>query len=319
MISTLTYDTATLVPYIDWVYFLHAWGFPPRFASVARVHECAACRNAWIATMPEEDRLRAAEIIKLYDDARETLQQMADAKVVAKARVGLFPAWSEDEDIILVTSTGDVRLNLLRQQHPASKGKPNYCLADFIAPRVVSRYDEVCFPMTDAQGTQADGLLHASAIGVFAATVHAEQMTESGDDYNALMTETLSQRLAEACVEKMHEVVRKEIWGYAQAEHLAIADILAEKYVGLRPAVGYPSLPDLSLNFDLDGVIDFGEIGISLTENGMMSPQASVSGLLFAHPLAQHFAVGKIGDDQLADYASRRGQTLADIRRYLKH
>jgi cobalamin-dependent methionine synthase I len=154
---------------------------------------------------------------------------------------------------------------------------------------------------------------------VFAATVHAEQMTESGDDYNALMTETLSQRLAEACVEKMHEVVRKEIWGYAQAEHLAVADILAEKYVGLRPAVGYPSLPDLSLNFDLDGVIDFGEIGISLTENGMMSPQASVSGLLFAHPLAQHFAVGKIGDDQLADYASRRGQTLADIRRYLKH
>ena len=319
MIRTLTFDIATLVPYIDWVYFLHAWGFPPRFASIARVHDCAACRSAWVEAQAEEDKPRAKAIISLYDEAQRVLKQMAQANVMAKARVGLFPAWSEDEDIVLVTSTGNVRLNLLRQQHPASKGKPNYCLADFIAPRVVSRYDEVRFPMTDAQGTQADGLLHASAIGVFAATVHAEQMAESGDDYNALMTETLSQRLAEACAEKMHEVVRKEIWGYASAEHLAIADILAEKYVGLRPAVGYPSLPDLSLNFDLDGVIDFGEVGISLTENGMMSPQASVSGLLFAHPLAQHFAVGKIGDDQLADYASRRGQTLADIRRYLKH
>lgn len=319
MIRTLTFDIATLVPYIDWVYFLHAWGFPPRFASIARVHDCAACRSAWVAAQTEDDRLRATEIIKLYDEAQRVLKQMAEAGVVAKARVGLFPTWSEDEDIVLVTSTGNVRLNLLRQQHAASKGEPNYCLADFIAPRVVSRYDEVRFPMTDAQGTQADGLLHASAIGVFAATVHAEQMAESGDDYNALMTETLSQRLVEACAEKMHEVVRKEIWGYAQAEHLVVADMLAEKYVGLRPAVGYPSLPDLSLNFDLDGLIDFGEIGISLTENGMMSPQASVSGLLFAHPLAQHFAVGKIGDDQLADYALRRGKTFAEIRRYLKH
>ncbi len=319
MIRTLTFDIATLVPYIDWVYFLHAWGFPPRFASVAQVHKCAACRNAWIATMPEEDRLRAAEIIKLYDDARETLQQMADAKVVAKARVGLFPAWSECEDVVLVTKEGEMRLNFLRQQHPSSSENPNYCLADYIAPKAVSKYLDVVFPMSPAKEKQEDILLQASAMGVFAVTVHAAQIKGTADAYQALMIETLTQRLAEACAEKMHEVVRKEIWGYTPTEQLSTEDILAEKYVGLRPAVGYPSLPDLSLNFDLDGVIDFGEIGISLTENGMMSPQASVSGLLFAHPLAQHFAVGKIGDDQLADYASHRGQTLADIRRYLKH
>lgn len=319
MIRTLTFDIATLVPYIDWVYFLHAWGFPPRFSSIARVHECAACRSAWIATMPEEDRLRAQEIIKLYDDAQATLKQMAEAKVQAKARVGLFPTWSENEDIVLVTTKEEVRLNFLRQQHSSSPQKPNYCLADYIAPRAVSRYQEVHFPMSGTLENQAGLVLQASAMGVFAATVHAEQMKGADDAYHTLMVETLTQRLAEACAERMYEVVRKEIWGYASAEDLAVEDILTEKYVGLRPAVGYPSLPDLSLNFDLDGVIDFGEIGVSLTESGMMVPQSSVSGLLFAHPKAQHFAVGRIGEDQLKDYASRRGKSVDELRKYLKY
>ena len=124
------------------------------------------------------------------------------------------------------------------------------------------------------------------------------------DPYKHLLVQTLSDRLAEAATEKMHEYVRKEAWGYAKEENLGIADLLVEKYQGIRPAVGYPSLPDQSVNFLLDELLDMKQIGISLTENGAMYPHASVCGLMFSHPASEYFSVGKIGEDQLEDYTA---------------
>jgi cobalamin-dependent methionine synthase I len=132
-----------------------------------------------------------------------------------------------------------------------------------------------------------------------------------------MMAQLLADRLAEAAAERMHEQVRKEYWGYAKDEQLTIPEMLIEKFQGIRPAVGYPSLPDTSLNFVLDELIDMKQIGIRLTESGAMKPHASVSGLMMAHPQARYFKIGKIGEDQLQDYARRRGLPIEVCRKFL--
>ena len=137
------------------------------------------------------------------------------------------------------------------------------------------------------------------------------------DDYKRMLVQTLSDRLAEATAEKLHEDVRKKLWGYAPDENLSVKDLHNEKYQGIRPAVGYPSLPDQSVNFLLDELLDMKQIGISLTENGMMKPHASVCGLMFAHPASRYFSIGKIGEDQLADYAARRGMSIEETKKFL--
>ena len=159
-------------------------------------------------------------------------------------------------------------------------------------------------------------------MGVFAATVDAdmEHLYETGayaDDFKHLLAQTLADRLAEASTEKMHQEVRTTYWGYAKDEQLSIEDLLVEKFAGIRPAVGYPSLPDQSVNFVLSEWLGFPEIGIRLTENGAMVPHASVSGLMLSHPSARYFAVGKIGEDQLEDYARRRGLPVETMRKFL--
>ncbi len=137
------------------------------------------------------------------------------------------------------------------------------------------------------------------------------------DPYQKMMMQLLADRLAEAAAERMHEQIRKEFWGYAAQEHLSIPEMLVEKFQGIRPAVGYPSLPDTSLNFVLDDILNMKQIGIRLTESGAMKPHASVSGLMFSHPQARYFAVGKIGEDQLHDYAHRRGLPVEVCRKFL--
>ena len=137
------------------------------------------------------------------------------------------------------------------------------------------------------------------------------------DDYLRLLVQTLADRLAEATVERLHEQVRRELWGYAKAERLSMAELHREHFQGIRPAVGYPSLPDVSLNFLIDELIDMQQIGIRLTESGMMMPHASVSGLMLAHPAAHYFDVGPVGEDQLQDYAQRRGMAVEEMRRFL--
>ena len=215
-LPTINYKIHEVSPYINWIYFFHAWGFQPKFAAIANIHGC---------------------------------------------------------------------------------GSPFLCLSDFIRPLSSGVPD---------------------TIGLFASSVSAESEGCYKDDpYKHLLVQTLTDRLAEAATEKMHEYVRKTVWGYAPDESLSIPDLLVEKYQGIRPAVGYPSLPDQSVNFILDELLDMKQIGITLTENGAMYPHASVCGLMFSHPQSRYFAVGKIGEDQLEDYACRRGKPIEEMRKFL--
>jgi cobalamin-dependent methionine synthase I len=167
------------------------------------------------------------------------------------------------------------------------------CLADFIHPE-------------------------SDRIGVFATTVDMGLETDfDHDDYMKMMAQLLADRLAEATAEKMHQEVRKRYWGYAPDEQLTMQQLHAEQFLGIRPAVGYPSLPDTSMNFVIDELIGLQQIGIRLTASGAMKPHASVSGFMIANPQARYFALGKIGEDQLADYARRRGLPLEVMRKFL--
>ena len=215
-----------------------------------------------------------------------------DADYQVHVRFGLFDCNSDGEDVVIADSS--TLLSFLRQQT-----EPFLCLSDFIRP-------------INPEGIR-------DRIGVFAACADEaiEHLYEDTDDYKRLLCQTLADRLAEAAIERAHEAIRKFYWGYAPDEQLSIADLHAERFQGIRPAVGYPSLPDQSLNFDLDRLIDFSAIGISLTENGAMQPHASVSGLMLSHPQAHYFSIGKIGQDQLLDYAKRKNRTSEEMRPFL--
>ena len=303
MTQTLHYAIHDVASYINWIYFFHAWGFPPRFAAISRVHGCDACRASWLADFPEAERARAAEAMQLFKDARRMLAEW-DADFATHVRFGLYPAVADGDDLLFTDPEQQertLRLPLLRQQHTVRAGEPYLCLSDFVRPA--------------AQGVP-------DTVGVFASTVDAEleHLYENGayaDDFKHLLAQTLADRLAEASTEKMHQEVRREYWGYAADEQWTIEELLVEKFTGIRPAVGYPSLPDQSVNFLLSDWLGFADIGIRLTENGAMVPHASVSGLMLSHPAARYFAVGKIGEDQLEDYARRRDIPVEQARKYL--
>ena len=321
--NTYDYSLPTLAPYINWQYFLTAWGLPARMASGAYVHDCAACRAAWLSQWPAAERGKAEEVLRLLTDARQMLEELS-AQYQTHARLGILPAHSEGDNIIIRSERGDICLPLLRQQRAelseSGETMPLLCLADFIAPRHLAERVAFRLPLSCRPEDADFALTCASALGIFAATVDAGLMDHAADDaYRHLLAQTLGERLAEATAERLHEDVRRRIWGFAPEEQLTPAQLFAENYHGRRPAVGYPSLPDLSLNFLLDEIIDFSAIGIHLTENGMMQPLASVSGLILAHPAARHFAVGPIGEDQLGDYARRRGLPIETLRRFLKN
>lgn len=288
--ASLTFHFALheVAPYINWLYFFHAWGFPARLGSIAKVHGCEACRQNWLYSFKEEERARAREAIRLFDEAQQLLQRL-DASYQTHAIVWLGEAHSEGDDIVLEQS---IRLPLLRQQTPGEDGIC-WCLSDFVHP---VKDCVGCFVCSADQAIE-------------------EQQTD--DEYQHLLHQTLADRLAEATAERMHEMVRRQLWGYAPDEQLTIEDMFAERYQGKRPAVGYPSLPDQSFNFLLDKVLNFQSIGVTLTENGAMRPHASTSGLMLAHPATRHFSVGPIGEDQLEDYARRRGKEKDEIRKFL--
>lgn len=288
----LTYTLAETAPYINWIYFFHAWGFQPRFATIADLHGCDSCRALWLARFPEADRAKAAEAMQLFKEAQRMLAQL-EGKLRVQVLFRLCRANAEGDNLLL----DGVTFPLLRQQTPHANGSPYLCLSDFVRPRSSGIEDTV---------------------GVFAATVGGETETLGDDDpYRQLLVQTLADRLAEAATERMHLYVRRTAWGYAPDEDLPIADLFQEKFQGIRPAVGYPSLPDQSVNFLIDRLLDLSRIGIRLTENGAMHPHASVSGLMLAHPAARYFAVGRIGHDQLEDYARRRGLPLEEMKKFL--
>ena len=273
----LSYDISELIPYINWSYFFFTWQ---------------------VKEQSEKDRLR--------QEAEAFLIQL-EGKYHAYGLFELFEAHGDGDDIVVCKGvrsqeSGVCRIPCLRQQ----QGNPPYlCLSDFISPHKIS---------TDSSLLTSD----SSKIGVFSTSVSLGLETDfDADPYKKMMAQLLADRLAEAAAERMHEQVRKEYWGYAKDEDLSIPDMLVEKFQGIRPAVGYPSLPDTSLNFIIDDLLDMKQIGIRLTESGAMKPHASVSGLMLAHPEACYFSIGKIGEDQLLDYAHRRGLPLELCRKFL--
>ncbi len=287
-----------LIPYINWTYFFNAWKLSGRFAEIAQIHGCDACRATWLASFPEGERAKAAEAMQLHKEAIRLLDRMVREQVdCCKAIYGCFPASSEQDTIRIA----DQLLPTLRQQ--VKKADAVYkSLADYVMPASEQRTDYVgAFVVTAGAG-----LAHWMT-----------QYEAEGDSFKALLLQTLTDRLAEALAEYLHERVRKEYWGYAADEQLPINDLFKAKQQGIRPAIGYPSLPDQLLNQTIDRLLDMQRIGVSLTENGAMQPTASVSGLYLAHPAAEYFMVGQIDEEQLRDYAARRGLAEAEVRQLL--
>lgn len=218
----------------------------------------------------------------------ESFLASIQGKYYAHALFKIVDAHAEGDDIII--EENGKRLPFLRQQEANSEF---LCLADFISGE-------------------------ADKVGLFATSVDAGMETDFDDDpYEKMMAQLLADRLAEAAAERMHEEVRKHYWGYAKDENLSIHDMQLEKFVGIRPAVGYPSLPDTSMNFLLDDLLGMQQIGITLTESGAMRPHASVSGLMMDHAEAHYFNLGRIGVDQLEDYAKRRQMPVNEMRKFI--
>lgn len=291
-ITTITYEIHDLTDYVNWIYFFFAWGFQPRFTTIADIHGCDACRAGWLASFPEEERGKAAEAMQLHKEAMRMLNYL-DGKYKVYGIYRLMNANSDGDNLILEGT----RFPLLRQQTRVRPEDPFLCLSDFVRP--------LSSGITDT-------------VGGFATTVDAameELFTD--DDYKHMLVKILSERLAEAAAEKMHQTLRTKIWGYAPDEKLSMKELLREDYQGIRPAVGYPSLPDISVSHLLNELIEMDRIGIRLTENGMMQPLASVCGLMFAHPASRYFSVGKISEEQVNDYALRRGKTPEEVKKYL--
>ena len=281
-ITVKEYDIHELAEYINWIYFFHAWGFQPKYSSIADIHGCDGCRAMWLVSFKEDERPKASEAMQLHKEAQRMLNSL-DGRFKVYAMYRLMYANSDGDNLIMEGT----RFPLLRQQSRVNDSDPFLCLSDFVRPASSGVTDTV---------------------GCFATTIDPEMEKEfEGDDYKLMLCKTLAERLAEAAAEKIHETIRKSVWGYAPDENLSIKELLDEK-----------SLPDISVNFLLDDLLDMKRIGITLTENGMMHPHASVSGLMFAHPQSRYFSVGKIDEAQLADYAERRGKTADEMRKYLR-
>jgi 5-methyltetrahydrofolate--homocysteine methyltransferase len=246
---------------------------------------------------------------KLYEDAQRMLDQLSREKWLrAAGTFGLFPAnrvGSDDLEVYTDESRRSVRtvLHHLRQQGQHREGIPDRSLADFVAPRDSGVVDYVgAFAVTAGHGS-------AERVTAFKADL---------DDYGAILLESLADRLAEAFAERLHQRVRREFWGYAVDEHLDSDDLIAERYRGIRPAPGYPACPDHTEKALLWDLLDVERtVGISLTESMAMWPGAAVSGWYFSHPQSQYFVVGRLGRDQVSEYATRKGWTLHEAERWL--
>ncbi|MCX8108031.1 MAG: B12-binding domain-containing protein, partial [Verrucomicrobiae bacterium] len=279
---------ADLVPFIDWSPFFHAWELRGRFPAILK-HE----RHG--------DQAR-----KLFADAQRLLDRIVTTPVlVARGVYGFFPANSVGDDIEVYADDTRTRVlttfHFLRQQMVKDDGSPNLCLADFVAPRGKGADHIGAFAVTSGHGLDE----------------FVRQLRKDGDDYSAIIAQALADRLAEAFAEYLHKRVRRE-WRYGLAEDLTYEDLIAERYRGIRPAAGYPACPDHTEKQQLWNLLDVERnTGIRLTESGAMWPGPSVSGLYFAHPESKYFAVGKIGVDQVTDYARRKGMDLAECERWL--
>ena len=276
-----------LIPYIDWSPFFRSWDLFGKYPQILK------------------DEIVGEQATELFADAQKMLQKIVSEKLLtAKAIFGIFPANSnEQDDIELKNGEETFIFRTLRQQHKKSEGKEYLALSDFIAPKTSEKQDYIgAFAVTTGFGT--DEL--------------AQKYEAEHDDYNAIMVKAIADRLAEAFAEFLHKKVRTEIWGYSNDENLENDDLISEKYVGIRPAPGYPACPDHLEKTTIWDLLKVKEnIGLELTESLAMFPTASVSGYYFANPKAKYFGVGKITEDQLKDYAERKNIDLEFARKWL--
>jgi 5-methyltetrahydrofolate--homocysteine methyltransferase len=284
------HDLSVLRGYIDWQPFFNAWEMKGAFPDILNNPSSGPAAR------------------KLYDDAQEMLDRMVEEKwISAHGVIGFFPANSVGDDVELYLDDDRSRVHAtlrhLRQQGQHRAGVPNRALSDFVAPKATGLRDHVgAFAVT-----AGDGL--SERVAAFRAEL---------DDYNAILLESLADRLAEAFAEHLHEQVRKEHWGYAPDEELDNVGLIKEQYDGIRPAPGYPACPEHTEKQTLWELLDVEEhTGIELTESMAMWPGASVSGFYYSHPQSQYFVVGRLARDQVADYAERKGWTLAEAERWL--
>ncbi len=284
-----SYDLEELTSRIDWTPFFRVWDLKGRFPDIL------------------SDSAVGPQAAILYDDARTLLRRIRRERLLAaKGVIGLFPANSSGDDIVVWDSESRDRplavVHCLRQQFAKPGRRPNLCLADFVAPERSGVRDYAgAFVVTAGEGV-------AELCADFEA---------AGDDYQSILSKALADRLAEAFAERMHERVRRELWGYAQDESLTNSQLIAEEYAGIRPAPGYPALPDHSEKETIFRLLDADAIGVSLTESCAMTPAASVSGLYIGHPGSFYFGVGRIDGDQLEDYAGRKGMRVGEAARWL--
>lgn len=286
------FDLATIARYIDWGPFFIGWEMPGRFPEVL------------------SDKIFGAEATRLYDDAQAMVKKIVnEGWFTASGVIGFWPAASNNKDTItLQTKDGEVKLESLRQQMKKAVGQPSYSLADFVMPAP----------------TDHSPLTTHDYMGAFAVTIHGakkwiDKFISEHDEYNKILVQILADRFVEAFAECLHEQVRKEHWGYAKDETLTNEELIKEQYKGIRPAPGYPACPDHTEKLKLFSLLNATEnIGIELTESLAMNPPASVCGWYFAHPQSHYFGLGKIGRDQLEDYAKRKGMSLEEAERWLR-
>jgi 5-methyltetrahydrofolate--homocysteine methyltransferase len=283
------FPLATLREFIDWTPFFHTWELKGVFPRIL------------------EHEKYGAQARQVYTEAQALLDTIiAEKRLTARGVYGFFPASAVGDDVELYTDADrravQARFHFLRQQSERAGGEPHRSLADFIAPKETGLPDHI------------GGFAVTTGIGL---RELCDEFRARHDDYNAIMAEALADRLAEAFAECLHKRVREE-WGYGQSEGLSNADLIAEKYRGIRPAAGYPACPDHTEKGTLWQLLEVEErTGMRLTESFAMWPGSSVSGLYFAHPESRYFGLGKIDRDQVADYHRRKGMTIAEVERWL--
>jgi 5-methyltetrahydrofolate--homocysteine methyltransferase len=280
------YPLAELVELIDWTPFFNAWELAGRYPAIL------------------DDAVVGAQAREVFGDAQKLLRQIIDEKwLTAKAVFGLWPANSIGDDVVVDVDGSQTTLHFLRQQVDKPVERPDFCLADFIAPKDSGKQDWI------------GGFAVTAGIGI---EPHIARFNADHDDYNAIMLKALADRLAETMAERIHQRVRKEFWGYASDESLDSDALIDEKYRGIRPAPGYPACPEHSEKATLFRLLDATRnADITLTESFAMYPAAAVSGYYFSHPGSQYFVVGRVSKEQAADYAQRKGVSLQQAERWL--
>jgi len=311
------FDLTTIANYIDWGPFFIAWEMPGKFPDVLH------------------DKTFGAEATKLFHDAQKLTEKICREKwFAANGVIGFWPACSNDADTItLQTEKGEIKLEMLRQQLKKALGQPNFSLADFIKPCTSPNTgrdtgDTALTNLTDNKANPdrsiSYGKQETDYMGAFAVTIHGakkyiNKFAGENDEYNKIMVQILADRFVEAFAECLHEKVRKEYWGYAKDENLTYEQLIKEEYSGIRPAPGYPACPDHTEKIKLFDLLNVPKnIGVELTENLAMNPPASVCGWYIAHPQSHYFGLGKIGKDQLQDYARRKGMSMEEATRWLR-